>query len=84
MWELPVRFDPKPEESYEGLLKQFNSLVVLVRTQQSHISIISKDYDNLLREKFRMNKSEIEHERAVNEQLTNEIDRLEKELEKYR
>lgn len=70
---------PKPAENYETLAKQFRALCAFTASIEAQLRHIQMDqhYENQAR-------SQIEGERAANQVLTDEIDRLLAEIERLR
>lgn len=70
---------PKPAENYDTLVKQFRALCALTASFEAQLRHYQKDkhYEQQAR-------SQIEGERAANQVLTDEIDRLLAEIEQLR
>ena len=70
---------PKPADSYDSLVKQFRALCAFTASIEAQLRHFQMDqhYETKAR-------SQIEGERAANQVLTDEIDRLLAEIERLR
>lgn len=75
--------DFNPSQTYEGLLAQAKALHRILQSKEK-INIINVDkIKNLEQELLLCNQNEIQELRKVNEQLTNRIEYLERQLSNY-
>lgn len=70
---------PQPAATYDSLVKQFRALCSLTASFEAQLRHYQKDHHSEVTA-----RSQIEGERAANQILTNEIDRLLAEIETLR
>jgi hypothetical protein len=70
---------PKPAETYDSLVKQFRALCALTASFEAQLRRYQMDHHAEVTA-----RSQIEGERAANQILTNEIDRLLAEIDELR
>lgn len=71
-----------PSKTYEGLLKQANSLHTLASSQERRISMLNASIEKLTRDYAAIGQDAMNAEREINQQLTNYVEELEEKLEK--
>lgn len=70
---------PKPADSYDSLVKQFRALCAFTASIEAQLRHYQMDQHHETKA-----RSQIEGERAANQVLTDEIDRLLAEIERLR
>lgn len=66
----------KPAEDYENLLRQFNTMSMLINSLKSQRKLQNEHIEQMACDLALISKTEIESQRQANEVLTNEVERL--------
>lgn len=68
---------PKPADNYDALVKQFRALCSFTASIEAQLRYFQNDHHREI-----MARAQLDGERAANQVLTNEIDRLLSEIKK--
>lgn len=71
----------KPASEYDALLKQFNSLCLLLESKEVQLKSMSIQLEELTKKYALVNQAELESERLTNRMLTNYVEMLENQIE---